>query len=257
VNGTSTVRQSDSNLINSSALGLTGVTFSATGTGTTQLTVAPDVTTIAAAINAFVAQYNSTQNIIADFTHVDTADVAKNGSLATDTNLTFLAPDLRAITSGSTSNTAVIRMLSDLGVNTNANDNTLTQVNTSDLQNALTNNLSDVISMFEDPTTGLTNTVQTVIAQYNDSLNGSIVNEQNAIKQEITFNQNQITQMQAQIAVEQTNLENEFAALDAMEAQDQSLSGILNSSSGSSSSSSGSSASPTPTSIGSVGSSTN
>ncbi|HEY0255876.1 MAG TPA: flagellar filament capping protein FliD [Candidatus Methylacidiphilales bacterium] len=253
VNGSSTVRQSDTNLINSSALGLTGVTFSATGTGTTQISVAPDVTNIAAAINAFITQYNTTQTTIADYTHVDTADVAKNGPLATDTNLTFLAPDLRSVTSGSTSSTAAIRMLSDLGIDTNANDNTLTDVNTTDLQNALTNNLPDVIAMFEDPTTGLTNTIQNTISQYNDSLNGSLVNEENANSAEITFNQSQITRMQEQIAVEKTNLENQFAALDSQEALNEQLTGILNGNS-SSSSSSGSTSS-TSTSTGSVGSS--
>ena len=255
VNGSSTVRESNSNVISASALGIPGVTFPATGTGDTQLTVAPDVTTIANAINAFVTQYNSTQNVIAQYTSIDTSDTTQNGALATDTNLTFLAPQLRSVTSGSMSNTAVIRMLSDLGVNTNANDNTLTQVDTTKLQNALTNNLSDVVALFEDPTKGLTTTVQNVISSYNDSLNGDIINEQNQIKQQITFNNNQIAQMQAQIQVEQTNLENEFALLDQTQASSQGLSSVLNGNTSSTSSSSSSSSSGS-SSFGSVGSST-
>ena len=243
VDGSSTVRESNSNVISSSALGVAGVTFNATGTGATQVTVAPDVTAIAAAINAFITQYNSTQSVIASYTNENAASASDStsstsdstsstaGALATDTNLTFLAPQLRQITSGEVNNSAVIRMLSDLGVETNANDNTLTQVNTTDLQNALTNNLSQVVALFDDPTTGLTNTVQTVISSYNDSLNGVIVTEQNGIKQQVSYNQSQITRMQEQISVEQTNLENEFAALDSAEASAQNLSGILNGSS--------------------------
>ncbi len=144
VNGSSQVRQSDSNVISSSALGVPGMTFTANSTGSTQVTVAPDVTTIANAINAFVTQYNTTQEEISSLTAVNTADTADSGPLSTDTNLTFLAPELRQVTSSETSSSATIRMLSDLGVNTNANDNTLTEVNTTDLQNALTNHLSDL-----------------------------------------------------------------------------------------------------------------
>jgi flagellar hook-associated protein 2 len=238
VNGSSQVRQSDSNVIDPGTLGVPGVTFTATSTGTTEVTVAPDVTTIANAINAFVTQYNSTQEEIASLTSVNTADTADSGPLSTDTNLTFLAPQLRSVTSGSMSSTAVIRMLSDLGVETNANDDTLTQVNTTDLQNALTNNLSQVEALFNDPTAGLTTTVQNVINGYNNQLNGVIVNEQNDISQQITYNKNLITQMQANLSAEQTQLENEFSTLDQVEAQADGVSSILNGSSSSGSSSS-------------------
>jgi len=253
VNGSSQVRQSDSNTISSADLGVPGITFTATGTGTTDVTVAPDVTSIASAINAFVTQYNSTQEEIASLTSVDTADTADSGPLETDTNLTFLAPELRQVTSGSINNTATIRMLSDLGVDTNANDNTLTQVNTADLQNALTNNLSEVESLFNDPTTGLTSTVQNVINQYNNSLNGVIGNEQSFISQEISYNKNLITQMQENLSNEQTQLQNEFATLDQVEAQADGISSILNGSSSSGTSTSSSSSSGSTSSLGSVG----
>jgi flagellar hook-associated protein 2 len=260
VNGGSAVRQSNSNVITSSALGVPGITFTATGTGSTQVTVAPDVTTIAAAINAFVTQYNSTQGVIAQYTSVDTSDTTQNGALATDTNLTFLAPELRSVTNDAVNNTATIRMLSDLGIDTNANDNTITDVDTTKLQDALTNHLSEVEALFNDPTTGLTTTVQNVISSYNDSLNGVIINEQNEIKDEITFNTNQITQMQAQITLEQTTLENEFAALDSTYADSQGLTSVLSGASGTSTTSSGtttsSSTSGTPANgAGTVGSS--
>jgi len=273
VAGSSTVRQSNSNVIDSSELGLTGVTFTATGTGSTTITVAPDVTNIASAINAFVTQYNTTQQLIDTDTAVNpssttstadsstssssssTASTSQGGPLATDTNLTFLAPQLRQITSGSVSNTAAIRMLSDLGVDTNANDNTLTQVDTTKLQAALTNHLSDVEALFNDPLVGLTNTVQNVISGYNNSLNGVIVNEQQNISQQVTFNQAQITRMQEQISVEQTNLENEFAALDSIEGDNSGLSGILSTSNGTTAapSTSSSSSSSSSSSFGSVG----
>ena len=60
-------------------------------------------------------------------------------------------------------------MLSDLGVDSNATDNTLDRRQTRpNLQDALTNNLSNVESLFNDPTTGLTNTIQTTLDAYND-----------------------------------------------------------------------------------------
>ena len=272
VNGSSTVRQSNSNIISAGDLGVKGLTFTASGTGSTQITISPDVTNIAAALNAFVTQYNTTQSLIATDVAVSTTPTTTTnadgstssstsaGPLSTDTNLTFLAPQLRAITSGSVSNSATIRMLSDLGIDTNANDNTLTQVDTTKLQDALTNHLSDVEALFNNPTYGLTNTVQSVISTYNDSLNGVITNEQQNITSQITFNQAQITKMQEEMQVERTTLENEFALLDSVEGDNAALSGVLGSSSGTSSttssSSTSSSSSSNATSAGSVGSST-
>ena len=254
-----TVRQSDSNVISSAALGIPGVTFTATGTGSTQVTVAPDVTTVANALNAFVAQYNTTQQLIftdtSKSTTSDSSSSSTDGPLATDNNFTFLASQLREITSGQVSTSATIRMLGDLGINTNANDNTLTQVDTAKLQDALTNHLSDVISLFEDPTKGLTNSVQSVLSSYNDSLNGVIVSEQNNISQQVSFNKQQITRMQEQITVEQTNLQLEFAALDQIQGDNQALSGILNGETTGSSSTSSSSSSSSSSSFGSVGTS--
>jgi flagellar hook-associated protein 2 len=235
VNGGAT-RQSDSNIITSSQLGIAGVNFTATATGSTQVTIAPDVTTIGNAINAFVSAYNSTQSLISTDMYVNPTNSAQDGVLANDSNLTFLAPELREITSSAINDTADVRMLSDLGVDTNANDNTLTGVDATDLQNALTNNLSDVESLFNDPTSGLTTTLQTVLDGYNDSLNGVIINEQNNIASEISYNQAKISTMQQVIDTEQTTLENEFAELDTVEANAQSLSGIINGSSSSGSS---------------------
>jgi len=235
VNGGAT-RQSDSNILTSAQLGISGVNLTATATGDTEVTIAPDVTTIANAINTFVAAYNATQTLVGQDTYVDPSDSSQDGLLATDSNLTFLAPQLRQMTDQSINSTSVIRMLSDLGVDSNANDNTLTDVDTTDLQNALTNNLGDVESLFNDPTSGLTTTVQNVLDEYNDSLNGIIVNEQSNIATEISYNKQQISTMQEVLSAEQTTLENEFAALDQAEANAQSLSGIINGSSSSGSS---------------------
>lgn len=257
LNGSTQVRQSNSNVIDPSTLGVPGVTFTATSTGSTDVTVQPDITTIANAINAFVTQYNTTQETIASLTAVNTADTADSGPLATDTNLTFLAPQLRQVTSGSMSSTAVVRMLSDLGVNTNANDDTLTQVNTSDLQNALANHLSDLEALFNDPVNGLTTSVQNVLNEYNNSLNGVIVNEQKNISQQVTYNKNRIAQMQEQLNAEQAQLQNEFSTLDSVEAQSMGISSILNGSSNNGASigstSSSSSSSSSGSSLGSVG----
>jgi flagellar hook-associated protein 2 len=237
VNGGAT-RQSNSNVIDPSALGITGVSFTATGTGSTNVTISPDTSTIATAINAFVTQYNSTQSVIASYTSVDTADSTQDGALADDTNLTFLAPQLRSTTSDSISNTATIRMLSDIGIETNATDNTLTQVDSSKLQDALTNHLSDVEALFNDPTSGLTNSLQAVIGTYSNSLNGVIKNEQNDIADQISYNKQQITLMQENITAEQTQLENEFSTLDQVESQMADVSSILTGSSSSSKTSS-------------------
>ncbi len=249
-----TVREADSGTLTSSDLGVGGLSFNVTGTGSTTITLAPDTTTVANALNAFVAQYNTTQTLIATDTSVDPSGTNPNGPLSTDLSVTFLASQLREVTSGSTSNTAAVRMLADLGINTNANDNTLTQVDPTKLQDALENHLSDVENLFNNAATGLTNTVQNVIDEYDDPISGVITAEQADNTSQVQFNQQLINGMNENIANEQTRLETEFAALDSLEGTTQGLSGVLNGTTSSSTSSSSSSTGSS--SIGSVGSST-
>ena len=54
------------------------------------------MTTIANAINSFVSAYNSAQSLIATDMYVDPSDSTQDGPLASDTNLTFLASQLRS-----------------------------------------------------------------------------------------------------------------------------------------------------------------
>jgi flagellar hook-associated protein 2 len=238
VNGGPTRESTDATL-DSTELGVAGLSFTATGTGTTTISIGADTSTIKTTIDAFVNQYNSTQNLINSYTKLDTTDPTKNGDLASDQNVTFLASDLRKSTTSQLNSSGTIQMLEDLGITGNGNDNTLTVSDSTKLQDALDNHLSEVISLFTgtNGTGGLYNSLNDTINGYVDSSTGTLPLEQQNISNQVTHMNDQIAQLQAQMKAYDDNLRSEFAQLDAFQAQTQGFSSFFGSNSSSSTSS--------------------
>lgn len=223
VGNDTTVRQSTSATLSSSELGITGVSFTAIAKGTTTITVAPDTTTIAAAINKFVTQYNTTQTTITNYTDVNTSDPTQNGILAGDSTIAFLASDLRGIFSYVDGSTTSVKMLSDLGIDTNSSDNSITTVDSTKLSDALTNHLGDIINFFTDSTTGVVAKLTSTINIYNDATTGSITQHETNLKDQETINNTQITAMEAQVTAEIDQMRSEFADMESATAQNNSI----------------------------------
>lgn len=210
-----TVRQSEDETLTADELGIKGVSMTVIGTGSTQLTVGSDVAAVQTAINDFIAQYNSSQNVVASYIKVDTDDTENSGILSTDSTLTFLPSDLRSVLSTVMDGNSSIKMLSDLGIDTNSSDNTITTVDATKLKNAMTNNLEDIVTLFTDSSSGLVAQMQTRVNTYADSTKGSIVLRTNNItSQQKTITDN-ITQMQSRVDAEIAFLRSEFADMEA------------------------------------------
>lgn len=210
-----TVRQSEDETLTADELGIKGVSMTAIGTGSTQITVASDTTAVATAINEFIAQYNSAQNMVASYIKVDTDDTENSGVLSTDSTLTFLPSDLRSVLSTVMSGNSSIKMLSDLGIETNSSDNTITTVDSTKLKNAMTNNLEDVIALFTDSTNSISAKMLDRVNAYADSTSGSIaLRKENLTSQQKSITDN-ITQMQARVDAEIAFLRSEFADMEA------------------------------------------
>jgi flagellar hook-associated protein 2 len=220
VGSDSTVRTSNDDSLTEAETGIKGLTITALATGSTTLNVTPDTDKIATAINDFVSQYNSTQNLISSYTKIDTSSSSTSsdvtaGLLAGASTVSFLPSDLRSVFNVVVSTNSSVKMLSDLGIDTNSSDNTVTSVDSTKLKNALTNHLQDVVDLFTTYGKGIVSKLGDKIDSYNSSLNGSItLREQNITQQQKTL-ADQIKQMQARVDSEIERMRSAFATMES------------------------------------------
>lgn len=223
-----TVRQSEDQTLSATELGLTGVTVTAIATGTVTIDVAPDTSTIKKAIDDFVNQYNSAQNLVKSYVKINTADLTQNGLLANDSTVSFLPSTIRAATTSQIRSTGTIRMLEDLGITGNAEDNTLTLSDSSKLLAALENHSDEVIDLFTNATSGLAYRLGGILDSYADSGTGALAVRQNSITEEKKRMDEEIERIKTRVAAEEIYLKNQFAALDSASARGQQTSSFFN-----------------------------
>ncbi|MEM9400379.1 MAG: flagellar filament capping protein FliD [Verrucomicrobiota bacterium] len=222
-------RESQDQTLTEEELGVAGVTFNASTTGSTILEVDVNVSQIRGNINSFIEQYNSTQNLIESYIRIDTDDPDNSGILASDGTLTFLPNDLRSILSTTTNPTsgAEIQTILDLGIDGNSDNNTISLEDSTALDNALRNNLDEVISLFTDLDNGLVTKFEERIDAYATGVNNTIQNRQDAIADEIRRIDEEIEILEARVEAERINLEAQFALLEQTQASSNGFSSLL------------------------------
>ncbi|MFZ5806355.1 MAG: flagellar filament capping protein FliD [Verrucomicrobiota bacterium] len=217
------VRESDDATLTEDELGVTGLTFNPIATGTTTVTIGSDVDSIKTLIDDFVTQYNSVQNMIESYVKIDTEDLENSGILSTDQTLTFLPSDLRQTVMSVLNASGTIRMLEDLGIEGNSDDNTITVSDTTKLTDALEDHLDEVIDMFTHATTGLYAQLDPIIESYASSTAGSIEYRQESISDQQDRIDDEIERLEAQIEAERLYMESQFAAMESYTAESQSI----------------------------------
>ena len=146
--------QSESNTITSASSGINGLSVTATQTGSVTMTVtAADTSQISTAIQQFVTDYNTVQSYIANQQAVSTASdgTVTAGTLTGDGNrqsarVRFAVERGAGPVSGFSG--SGVNLLSDLGIETNGQTNTLSLSDTSTLDSALQSNLAAVQQFF-------------------------------------------------------------------------------------------------------------
>ncbi len=223
LNGSPT-RTSESNTIDASSAGLTGLSITAQSTGSTSISVSPDTTTIAGAITQFVNDYNAVQNYIASQTTVSSSTSSTTGStdstatttgtagvLMGDMDAEDIATSLRQLTDASPLS-GVIQSLNDLGVTSNGLDNTLT-ANALVLNTALSNNLGQVTQLFTNPSNGLATSLGSYLSNTLGS-NGVISTKEQNLTTQSTNIGNSITSLQKKITNDETQMQSEFVQME-------------------------------------------
>lgn len=223
INGSSTMI-SESNTVDASPLGLTGLSISAQSLGSASITVSADTDTIASAITNFVNDYNTVQNYISSQTTISSStssatgltDAAATttgtpGLLMGDMDAESIATTLRQLVDASPLS-GVIENLNDIGISSNGNDNTLS-TSSLILNDSLSNNLGQVSQLFTDPTSGLATTLGSYLTTTLSS-SGVVATKEQNLTQQSTAISTSITTLQAKITGDETEMQNQFVEME-------------------------------------------
>jgi flagellar hook-associated protein 2 len=207
---------SQSNTIGAVSSGVTGLSVTALKPGTVAVTVGSDTTKISTAIQKFVTDYNTVQTAISAQQIVTTGSDGKTsaGTLTGDLTASNIASQLRSSVFSAVSGlSGTITMLSNLGIQTNGQDNTLKVADSTALSNALANNLSAVKSFFTDPTNGWTAKINTFL---NNTIgdNGTIPNHQASLTLQTNNLSTQMANLEKKIASDSAHWTSEFQAME-------------------------------------------
>ncbi|MDR3460056.1 MAG: flagellar filament capping protein FliD [Verrucomicrobiae bacterium] len=221
VNGGPTL-VSQSNTIDSTSSGISGLSVTALTNGATAITVGADTSAVQTDIQNFVNAYNNVQSYITTNAASTTDSTGKvtAGTLTGDVDAGNLASSLRTNIFSSASITGLsagFSQLANLGITSNGYNNTVT-LDSSALSDALTSNLGDIQKLFSDPTHGLgvqldnflTNTV-------GDS--GTITNHQAALTKQSQSIDTQITNQEKLIATDSAFWTTEFQNMETAQAK--------------------------------------
>jgi flagellar hook-associated protein 2 len=220
LNGNSQQMVSASNTISSASSNVNGVSVTALQTGSVTVSVTGDTSDLSTAIQKFVTDFNTVQTAVTSNQLVTTSSSGSvtPGPLTGDLTANQLATSLRSLVTGSVPGlSGVISMLSDLGIQTNGQDNTLA-VDTTTLNSAIASDPNSVEALFNDPTSGLATVMNNFVTSAIGD-NGTITNHQASLTQQNTNLSTQISNLETKIASDSAKWTSEFQAMEQAEAQ--------------------------------------
>lgn len=216
---------SESNTITQESSSISGLSVTASQKGSTTVNVTSDTGAITSAIQQFVSDYNSLQTTITNDSAVTTSSsgTVTPGVLTGDLTANGIASSLRSLVTGSVPGlTGAVSMLSDLGIETNGQNNTLA-VDTSTLSSTVAANINSVETLFTDPTNGLATQLNNFITDTTGA-NGTVTNHQASLTQQVTSLNTQISNLEAKITTDTATWTSEFTAMEsAQESANQEL----------------------------------
>jgi flagellar hook-associated protein 2 len=221
LNGGTQQLVSESNTITPTSSSISGLTVNALQTGTVTMNVTSDSSGVASAIQQFVTDYNAVQSFISAQEVVTTSSTGTvtPGTLTADETSEQLTTSLRSLMSTAVSSLSgnAVSMLSDLGITSNGQNNTLS-VNTTTLDSAVADNLDAVNTLFNDPTNGIATQLNNFL---NNTIgtNGTLTNHQASLTQQNTNLSTQITNLNSQITTNEAQWTSEFEAMEQAESQ--------------------------------------
>lgn len=203
--------QSSSNTISGAISGVTLNLASASPNTDVTLSVSPDVSSVATALNKFVTDFNAlVTSINSQFSYSKVTN--SSGVLAGDSSLEAVQQTLLSLTSFSMSGNGSLDSLRSIGIEMQ-DDGTLS-LNTSTLNNTLTNNFASLANFFQG-SESFGEALGTSMTALNDPITGSIALDLNGLK---TTNQdltNHINDFEARLTAQQQTLITQYSQINA------------------------------------------
>jgi flagellar hook-associated protein 2 len=204
--------QSSTNTITGAISGVTLNLASADPNTDVTLSVSPDVSSVATALNTFVTDYNSVvTSLNSQFTYDSSTNSA--GVLSGDSSVRMVQDSLLSLASFSMTGNGTINTLQDLGV-TMQDDGTLS-VDSDTLNSALTNNFATLQSFFQGGTGSFGDALTTAMTTLNDPSDGAIALDLNDISQTNQDLTTQINNFEANLTAQQQVLTDEYSQVNA------------------------------------------
>jgi flagellar hook-associated protein 2 len=214
---------SASNTVTGAIPGVTLTLLGANPDSEVTLGVQSDASSVATAINQFVSDYNTAiglvnaQYTVTSSTNSSGATTSSEGVLASDPTVSSLQSALEQATAYNytpASGTTTVSNLSDLGITVNS-DGTLS-VDSTTLDNALTNNPTDVQNFFEGAAlNGFASSLGNTLNTYTEPANGAFTVDLNSMSTESSNLTSEINNFETgYIANQQTILTAEYSSAE-------------------------------------------
>jgi flagellar hook-associated protein 2 len=213
---------SQTSAITEASSGIAGLTLTMLKENTPlTVSVSSDTTKIKAAIQAFIDSYNQVQSYIDAQTASSTDAQGKvtAGILASDGTADSISSDLRRTVFSTLSEfSGTISRLADLGYQTNGYNNKIALSDSSQLDEALSENLIGVQRLFSDSENGLAIRIDKFLGKVVDD-SGTLVQHQTDLTKQSARIDAQIASMEKLILADQTRMTNSFVAMETAQAK--------------------------------------
>ncbi len=207
---------SRSNTITEDSSGIEGLAVTVAAAGDATVTVSSDSAKIKKAITDFVDDYNKAQGIIDTNTASSTDAKGKvtAGTLAGESDAYTLAGDLRRLVNATADSlSGTLKRLEGLGITSNRDDDRLALSDSSKLDAALANNLSEIKSLFTNDKDGLAFKLSAYLENAVGD-DGTLPTKQSNLDKQVSVIDDQITEQERLVQINRTQLVNSFIAME-------------------------------------------
>lgn len=212
---------SQSNTIDESSSGVTGLSVSALKAGTVTVQVGADTTKIKQAIVDFVSEFNKSHGLIDNYTASSTDKSGKVTAsiLAGDRDAFDISSALRSLGNGKvTGASGTVSLLSDLGYASNSTDNSLTLNDSTALDTALSGNLAAVKDFFTKASTGFASRAYDFLKKTADT-DGTLDAKQKVLGKQVTGIDDQVTEQERFVQANRSAMIDRFVVMETAQAR--------------------------------------
>lgn len=216
VNGGGTM-VSASNTLDGALFGATGLSVKVDTATTQTISVTADTASMKSAITDFIDKFNTVQSLIESETAIK---VGANGKVTTailagNHDVENWGTQLRRLAFQSIDGlSTTMSRLSDIGIDFDSTDSTLSVKDSSKLTAALANNSEDINAFFTNTSTGFAQQISDFLTQTLKSNDGAVATQKNTLTKQNTDIEAQIATLNARLASERERLTNAFIAMD-------------------------------------------